>query len=166
MSLTLNYPATDSASQVSKGITIPSLTWSSDWAKTSDLVANGNRLTNITAPTNFPEVVESQTKERANVFAGTTLDRSYWPATTKGGMITQDLRTTPYLTDSEDPTFFQGFPIKFRLECTYPLSQHITEDVLAHEFARFVATFYESDEATVNGWFKRHMRRATLPKDL
>jgi hypothetical protein len=166
MSLTLNYPATDSSSQVTKGVTIPSLTYATDWAVQKVQVTNGDRLANLTTPTDFEEKIEYQVKERANVYAGTTVDRVYWPASTKGREITVDFRSTPYATDSSDATFRQGFPIKIRTTITFPLNELIDETVLAHEFQRAIGCFFETSDTTVANFFARHMRGATRPVDL
>lgn len=166
MSYTIHYPYEDSSTTVVKDYNIPSLTFATDWAVQNVDVPNGVRLTNLTAPTDFESKVQYETRDRANVYAGTTVDRVYWSASLKGKTIVVDMRDTPYLTNSDDATFLQAFPIKTRLEMTFPTNQYVDEHVLAHEFYRFCSLFSESADTGVAPWFKRHMRGANTPADM
>lgn len=166
MSYSMNYPGQDSSTSVVKAYNVPSLIWGSDWAVQNVDVPNGVRLSNLTAPTDFEQKVQYETRERANVYAGSTVDRVYWAASLKGKTIIVDFRDTPYLTNSGDATFLQAFPIKMRAEITFPSNQYVDETVLAREFMRFLACFSESDETGVAQFFKRHMRGASTPSDL
>lgn len=166
MSYSMNYPGTDSPSQVVKTYNVPSLTWASDWAPMNISVPNGVRLTNLTCPTDFEQKVQYETRDRANVYAGSTVDRVYWAASLKGKEIIVDFRDTPYITNTDDATFIQAFPIKQRYSITFPVNQYVDETVLAHEFYRFCAMVSETGETGVEQWFKRHMRGANTPSDL
>jgi hypothetical protein len=168
MSISINYPATDSTSLITPSITIPAMTWGSDWAvaqqrnETSRSVLLQNLSSGLLTPQSF---MVSQ-RELQNVYANTTVDRALWAPTTKGQRLTIGFKDSPYLTDSADAAWLQVLPILVELRISIPYSQYVTAAVVEHEIARMIGGLYETGQTSMATRLTRLLRGALTPSDL
>jgi hypothetical protein len=168
MALQFHYPATDSSTLVTPVVNPAALTFATDWTKgaSENGTASSQVIENVTCPLDTGESALFARKPMANVYANTTVDKALWAPTTKGWKLTVSLKSTPYVTDTDDATFKQALPIWTQLQITFPANSAITDDVLKNEIGRMLGLLYETGDTTMNNRIKSLMRGGLTPKDL
>jgi hypothetical protein len=168
MAISINYPATDSSSLISPSITIPALTWGSDWAVAQQRNEGSNSvlLQNLSAGLLTPQSFMVSKRELQNVYANTTVDRALWAPTTKGQRLTIGFKDSPYLTDSADASWLQVLPVLAELRVSVPYSQYVTASVVEYVISRMIAGLHETGQTTMTTRLTRLLRGALTPSDL
>jgi hypothetical protein len=165
MALQISFPGTDSTSQITKAISIPSLVWSTDWAVTNRGTSDC-KLANLTTPLDATETVLTEVSNIRDIYANSGIDRSMWATSHQGRRIHRQININLIVTDTNDPSYRVVLPFPATVQLRAPVHPLIDSTICEAVLARAVATFYEESDTSVKGHFGRLLFGATVPEAL
>lgn len=165
-SIVTRFPWQDTAGATTPDITMPAVNFGADYAKQNAQIVNGNRIINLTTPTDCAETIQFSFKDVDNIYAGKNVAKAYWNLSTAGRSITVGHVMFVEIVDSEDPTKRILAPVTFVTKASCLLSSYITPEIMASCHARHAAMFTETADSNEVTFWNRHLRGATLPVDI
>lgn len=166
MGIVIQFPWSDTPGATSKTINMPALNFGADFAKEDLSLVRGSRLTYLPAPTDCPQTVQYSWRDIPNVYAGTGISKAYWLPVAQGRELRQGTLLIGKIFDEDDPTKYALAPFMQTWTMRFILNSAVTADVLRAVALRHDAHRYETLDSDMDGWFNRHMRKATMPADL
>jgi len=130
-------------------LTMPPLNFLADYKEVDE--GPGRVLyTDISSPREQPATLRIAQTSRANVYAGSTIDPMVFLPNKKGTDTIVELRQIVAVTDTEDSTFLEMFPVRIAVTTTYPDTSYLTANALESLLLQVVAAHFEQGAATVD----------------
>lgn len=104
--------------------------------------------TDLTSPIDQPNTLRISISERANVYAGTSIDPSVFLPTRKGMDIIIESRGVWKESDSTDPTFVHLMPVRAALTLTLPTCDLIDASQVNALVERVTAALFDQGATT------------------
>lgn len=166
MSISLVTKTTDTSTGVNPTtLSVGAFNYSSDWRVKSNKPEEAI-LTNLTAPTSYPETLRFARRSVANIYNGWDVERALWLPTKVGFELVGQLKTIYGLADSADATYEAALPISTHLVVKAPNNELITPTVVLSHIRRLLNGFYEIVSSTQTSRLPSLMRGALIPIDL
>lgn len=102
-----------------------------------------SKYTDITSPTDQPSTLRIAQRVRPNVYAGTSIDPTVFLASKSGTDTVVELQEVWTVSDSEDTSYRQDFPVRIGLSFTTPNSALVTADEVRYLVGRVIAAMFD-----------------------
>jgi hypothetical protein len=165
MAITVIPDYTDTTGGATHEISIPSVNFGADFRVASN-EPDEIIITNLTSPLGYAEVVRFQTKQLADIYANTSVDKALYAASRKGRQIYIALNDIFRVVDSNDASFEMALPLSASLTVKFPQNAMITQSVIVALIERLVGLLFETDDEAMSPRIKALIRGSLKPKDL
>jgi hypothetical protein len=106
--------------------------------------------TDITSPVDQPATIRIAHKERANVYAGTSIDPSVYLPTRRGVDTIIEVREVWTESDSEDSSYLRQVPVRAAITLTLPAYGNVSTEDVEHLLSRLVVSLFEQSEDSID----------------
>lgn len=107
--------------------------------------------TNVTAPTDQPEVIRLARRQIANIYTGTSIDPSAYLPTRRGVHLLGEVRQTWVETDSVDSAYRRFMPLRVTIGISAPAYGNIASSDVMDLVHRAAASLYSRGDDTDAG---------------
>lgn len=165
MAISLVVKTTDTSTGSSPAsIAVAALNYAADWRVRSQSTGE-EILTNITAPTSYPETMRFAWNQVSDIYAGTDVEKALYLPTRRGLSFVVQLKSIYGLSDSADAAYAAALPMSSHLVVKVPNNELITASVVKTHIARMLAGLFDTG-STTNARLESLMRGVLTPSDL
>lgn len=123
------------------------------------------KLTNITCPTDRPEVIRIAYSDIPNVYSGTGIETAVTAPTKRGVSILSQITSVTSVTDSVAPDYRIDLPLSCHLVIKVPANENITADDVLVVVGRLLSSLFDSGVSTTSR-LEAILRGSLVPSEL
>lgn len=122
-------------------------------------------LTNITSPTDQPELIKLCYSEIADIYRGSKVEPTIFTPTKKGVSILAQVNDVISVTDTTDADYRVDLPVQCHLVIKVPMSAEITANVVQTCIGRLLSSLFDTGVETTSR-LEAILRGVLVPSDL
>lgn len=154
----MSYAISYNSSHQAEGDTTKSITFHTIYPSDFAEVRNDpgkRKLTNVASPIGYPETVEVDSRQIADVYSGSSISKSLWLPTKTGTQVRTELRQVWTYADASDataPTY--ALPVSSSLMIKIPNAPFLTKNDVLEILYRQLGLWYSNAADHIDEWFR------------